>query len=221
MEMDDGSWGRLYYVETDERIPQASAYYDGEALLAYCRVARYMGRDELVPKIEKVAPLLAKKYVIDALRMDPKSELTKGFFQWGCMAFAEYVEAGWKDADLMADACLALAWWELRTRGVESKEANTGYAVEGLLAAYKVAKMRGNQEAMSAFRKAIEGMLVEQIAMQVGGPLAQYNHFLLTNRSRPEAVGGIMSTADSGKIRIDIVQHQVHAMLMAMEILYK
>jgi UDP-N-acetylmuramoyl-tripeptide--D-alanyl-D-alanine ligase len=132
MQMDNGSWGRSYYVESGEREAVSSAYYDGEALLAYCRAARYVDHKELIPKIEKIAPMLVKKYTVDAWRADPDSDLTKGFFQWGCMAFAEYVEAGWKDADLMADACLSLAWWEIRMHKVEEARGNTGYAVEGL-----------------------------------------------------------------------------------------
>ena len=220
MEMENGSWGRLYKVEKAERVAVSSAYYDGEALLAYCRAARYMGRRELIPRIERIAPLLAQKYTTDAWRLDPDSDLTKGFFQWGCMAFAEYVEAGWKDADVMGDACLALAWWQIHERKVETLRGNTAYAVEGLLAAYKVAKMRGNTKAMQSLRPVIERLLVQQISTQVGGPLMEYSRFLASNQYQLDCVGGIMASASSGQVRIDVVQHQVHAMLMALEILY-
>jgi UDP-N-acetylmuramoyl-tripeptide--D-alanyl-D-alanine ligase len=221
MEMDNGSWGRCYYVESGQREAISSPYFDGESLLAYCRAARYMDHKELIPKIEKIAPLLVKKYTIDAWRADPDSDLTKGFFQWGCMSFAEYVEAGWKDADLIADACLALAWWEIHVHKVEEMRANTGYAVEGLLAAYKVAKLRGNQEAMQSLRPVIERLLIQQISTQVGGPLEKYNHFLTSNRSHKECVGAILNSPTSGSVRIDVVQHEVHAMVMAMDLFYK
>lgn len=220
MEMENGSWGRVYRAGINEREPIGSPYYDGEALLAYCRAARYMDHPELIPKIEKIAPLLIKKYTVDAWQQDPNSEETKGFFQWGCMASLEYVEAGWKDADMVGDACLALAWWQLHQRDVEAREGNTAYAVEGLLAAYRVAELRQDKAAMAMLRTAVEGMLVRQIATQVGGPLEKYNFFLTHQRYRPECVGGIMQSAMGGHIRIDVVQHQMHAMLMALQYLY-
>jgi len=220
MEMDNGSWGRVYRAGINEREPIPSSYYDGEALLAYCRAARYMDHPELIPKIEKIVPLLIKKYTVDAWQLDPESDETKGFFQWGCMAFLEYVEADWKDADMVGDACLALAWWQLHQRNVEAREGNTAYAVEGLLAAYRVAEIRQDKAAMAMLRTAVEGMLVRQIATQVGGPLEKYNFFLTHQRYRPECVGGIMQSAAGGQIRIDVVQHQMHAMLLALQYLY-
>ncbi|MDX9982175.1 MAG: hypothetical protein RBU25_19300, partial [Lentisphaeria bacterium] len=220
MEMDNGSWGRAYWISRNEREPASSPYYDGEALLAYCRAARYGDHGDLIPKIEKIAPLLAQRYTVEAWRINPDSEDTKGFFQWGCMAFLEYVEAGWKDADVMGDACLALAWWQIHRRNVEAREANTAYAVEGLLAAYRVAEIRQDKEAMALIRSTVERMLVQQISTQVGGPLEKLNFLLSTRPYRPECVGGIMYAPWIGQIRIDVVQHQVHAMLMALQYLY-
>lgn len=220
LEMDNGSWGRAYWVSRNEREAASSPYYDGEALLAYCRAARYGGHGELIPKIEKIAPLLAQRYTVEAWRMNPDSEDTKGFFQWGCMAFLEYVEAGWKDADMIGDACLALAWWQIHRRNVEAREANTAYAVEGLLAAYRVAEIRQDKAAMALIRRTVERMLVQQISTQVGGPLEKLNFLLATRPYRPECVGGIMYAPWVGQIRIDVVQHQVHAMLMALQYLY-
>jgi hypothetical protein len=220
MEMENGSWGRAYWISLNEREPDSSPYYDGEALLAYCRAARYAGHDELIPKIEKIAPLLARRYTVEAWRMNPDSEDTKGFFQWGCMSFLEYVEAGWKDSDMIGDACLALAWWQIHRRNVEAREANTAYAVEGLLAAYRVAEIRQDKESMALIRGTVERMLVQQISTQVGGPLEKLNFILATRPYRPECVGGIMYAPWVGEIRIDVVQHQVHAMLMALQYLY-
>jgi hypothetical protein len=221
MEMDNGSWGGKYYVTSNQREPISSPYYDGEALLAYCRAARYMGRDELIPRIEASAPLLAARYTVDAWREDLDSDDTKGFFQWGCMAFAEYVEAGWKNADVIADAAMALAYWQLFEYRAHERDGNTAYAVEGLLAAYKVAKLKGNTVLMGQIRAAVESILSRIITWQVGGPAAEHNPFLKDLGHKAEGTqGGIMSSRDSGMVRIDIVQHQVHAMLMALKILY-
>ena len=59
-----------------------------------------------------------------------------------------------------------------------------------------------------------------QISTQVGGPLEKLNFLLSTRPYRPECVGGIMYAPWIGQIRIDVVQHQVHAMLMALQYLY-
>lgn len=221
MEMENGSWGKEYYVKSNQRLPQASPYYDGECLLAYCKAARYMGRNDLIPKIEKIAPLLAERYTLDTWKEDIDSEATKGFFQWGCMAFAEYVQAGWKNADTIGDAALALAWWQLHEHRVLLRRGNTAYSLEGLLAAWQVAEIRHDSVAMQEIRDAIEDILSTLLTWQVGGPLQKYNSFLNTLlRIDPIATGGIMNAADSGVIRIDVVQHQVNAMLMALNLLY-
>ena len=220
MEMDNGSWASSYAVTANQRDGTSSPYYDGETLLAYCKAARYMDHKELIPKIERIAPLLAERYTIQAWRSDPDSDDCKGFFQWGCMAFAEYVEADWEHADLVGDAALALAWWQIHLHEVETRRGNTGYAVEGLLGAYRVARARGDHAAMQSIRQVCERLLSKLISWQIGGPLARYNPFLRTLRTPEDAKGGIMSTQNSGLIRIDIVQHQVHAMLMALKLFY-
>ena len=221
MEMDDGSWGGKYHITSNQREPIASPYYDGETLLAYCRAARYMGRKELIPRIEAAAPLLAARYTVDAWKKNLDSEETKGFFQWGCMAFAEYVEAEWKQADLIADAATALAYWQLYEYEAHTKDGNTAYAVEGLLGVYKIARLQGKTQLMTQIRTVVEDILSHIVTWQVGGPAEKANPFLAELPVKaPGVQGGIMSSKDSGKVRIDIVQHQVHAMLMALKILY-
>jgi len=220
MELSNGGWSREYYPELNESDPEPSAYYDGEALLAYSRAARYLGQAELVPKVERFAPILAARYTVDAWEERLDSNKTSGFFQWGCMAFAEYTEAGWKDADLLADAAMALAWWSVYTRRVQHRTGNTAYAVEGLLAACRVATNRGERQAAERLAAVARTMLTRLISWQAGGPLQKHNDFLQRRKDALRVVGGVMSQADSGIIRIDIVQHQLHAMLMALELLF-
>ncbi len=220
MEMENGSWGKKYHVQNNEREAASSPYYDGEALLAYCRAARYMQRDELVPRIERIAHQLAEKYTVAAWDRELDSELTKGFFQWGCMAFAEYVEAGWRDADAIGDAALALAWWQIHEHRVLLRRGNTAYAVEGLLGAYRIARARDDTASMTSLRAAVVEILQRLTPWQVGGPWHDRNPFLRGRRIPPAAAGGIMSAPDSGSIRIDTVQHQAHACLLALELLF-
>lgn len=220
VELDSGGWGNRYVVSVNERDPVTSPYFDGEVLLCYCKAARYMGRKELIPKIERLIPLLAERYTLTAWKTDPNSDDTKGFCQWGCMAFAECVEAGWQNADVAADAAMALTWWLIDSHGIETRRGNTGYAVEGILAAYRIARQRGDAKSMQMLREVTERLLSRLITWQVGGPEQAHNYLLSTSRTDPRATGGIMSSEDSGVVRIDVVQHQLHAMLMALELLF-
>lgn len=219
-ELEDGSWGKRYVISLNQRDATSSAYYDGETLLLYCKAARYLNRSELIPKLEKIAPRLARRYTVEAWADEPASDATKGFAHWGCMAFAEYVEADWPGADLVGDAAMALAWWLVHEHVVEARRGNTAYAVEGLMGAYRVARHRGDEVAMQSLRGVTERILVRLIRGQVGGPLQDQNRFLSNNRVHPSLTGGIMSSEDSGSVRIDTVQHQVHAMILALELLF-
>jgi hypothetical protein len=220
LELDTGGWGARYLVTADQRDSDPSPYFDGETLLLYCKAARFLHRKELVSKIEHMAPLLAERYTLAAWREDPLSGQTKGFSQWGCMAFAEYVEAGWQNAQMIGDAGMALGWWLVQEHGAETRPGNTGYAVEGLLGAYRIARQRGDTRSMEVLRGICERMLSRLIACQVGGPQQDRNRFLSTNAVDKRAIGGILSSESSSFIRIDTVQHQVHAMLMALDLFF-
>jgi hypothetical protein len=220
LELERGGWGKEYLVLPNEVDREASPYFDGETLLLYCRAARYMGRSQLVPRIERMAPVLAQRYTTDAWAKTPDSDLTKGFAHWGCLAFAECVEAEWANAEVLGDAAMALAWWLVHRHGVESRRGNTGYAVEGLLSAYRVARKRGDAAAMQSLRAVCERLLVRLIRLQVGGPLYDPNRFFGSRTADPRAVGGVLSSEGSSLVRIDTVQHQLHAMLMALDLLF-
>lgn len=220
LELERGGWASQYIVLPNEVDQEPSPYFDGEALLLYCRAARYLGRKELIPVIERMGPLLARRYTTEAWSKDPYSDDTRGFAHWGCLAFAECVEAGWANADVLGDAALALAWWLVHQHDVESRRGNTAYAVEGILAAYRVALKRGDADAQRSLRAVAERLLVRLIRMQVAGPLREQNRLLAGKKTDPNAAGGILSGEDSTFVRIDTVQHQVHAMLMALELFF-
>ena len=220
MELGDGSWSEFYMASSNERSPVSNPYVDGESLLAYCRAAREFGRTDLVPKIETSAPALIHKYLIDAWAKLPNSLLTKQFSQWGCQAFAEYAEAGWKNSDLAGDATLALAWWMVHEHKVAQSQANMSYCVEGLIAAYRVAKLRNDRTSMASLRKYIAFMLTQAIIDQIGGPLQKWNPYFKGVKPDAASIGGIVWRPDSHVIRIDNIQHQLHAEVMALKFLY-
>lgn len=220
MELGGGGWSQFFSLGAQQPEPESNGFVDGECLLAYCLAARYCDRKDLIPRIEDFAPRLAEKYLVTVREKDPDSDRTRGFSQWGAMAFAEYFEAGWKDADLMGDACLALAWWLLDVHDVEHRVFNMAWAVEGLLAAYRVAKARGDAAAMERIDKAVRRILKRVLTYEVGGPFKDYNAYLRDLPSNPSTYGGVLMMPDHKVVRIDSVQHQLHACLMALDLLF-
>ncbi len=221
LELPDGSWVHVHDLPSGYRDPVGKSYYDGEALLAYCKAARYLQREELLPRIQFALPRLIQRYLLDCWKPGGNPEETKGFSQWGAMAFAECVEAGWEHTDGAAEAAMALAWWQIHSNKIESRDGNTAYAVEGLIASWRVAKQRGDQPSMAILRAVSERCLARLMLCQIGGPFHSQNEFFQSlPRIEPRAFGGITAAVHSGAIRIDNVQHQLHAMLLALTYFY-
>ena len=98
------------------------------------------------------------------------SVLTKGFFQWSCMAFWEYQDAGWKNAETFGDYVLAIAWWMIHTHRTLERTRNTAYAYEGIIHAYLLAKTLNHQAALNDLANTIDIGLYKLTKWQVGGP---------------------------------------------------
>lgn len=218
MELTDGGWGNDYDVANNLRSPEASPYYDGETLLAYCKAARYMGRTDLLPRIQESLPKLLSKYTVDNWDKEQDLAATKAFAHWGCLAMAEYAEAGWGDLALPLAAAKALTNYNIYENKLLEKTGNTGYAVEGLIGAWRVAMQAGDQEYADSLRQTAMQVLGKLSMMQVGNPHAKRNTVLSSFQNIPEkAVGGVTQGFESDLIRIDLVQHQTHATLMALK----
>jgi UDP-N-acetylmuramoyl-tripeptide--D-alanyl-D-alanine ligase len=165
--------------------------------------------------------VLAKEYTVDKWRYDPDSSLTKGFFQWACMSFWEYRDAGWKNGTVFGDCLLALSWWMIHVHQTLERTRNTGYAYEGIIHAYRLAKMRRLKPAMNDLAYTIDTGLYKLTSWQVGGPLQHRNKYLLAHSTRdPLAVGGIMNHRRQALLRIDVTQHQMHAVILALNYVY-
>ncbi len=234
MELPEGGWREEFNATAaldGNLCPTSSPYYDGEALLAYlCALRFYNARPNLTApeglekRVETAIPLLIQKYVVDALLPGGNSELTKGFCQWGMMSFAlfEAYHEG-ETADAAADAATTLAWWQIFTNMVEYRTGNTAYAVEGLLGAWHVAKHRGHTEDANFLRENILRILANLLLCQIGGPFGDKNPYLAywKPHNSERTYGGIISSQNYGYIRIDNVQHQMHAMLLARKLLFE
>jgi UDP-N-acetylmuramoyl-tripeptide--D-alanyl-D-alanine ligase len=221
-ELPDGSWCRSYNVPSGVRNNEASPYYDGETLLAYCKAARYCGRTDLLERINDSLPRLVERYLTDIWLNQGDTDDTKGFYQWGCMAYDEYVAAGWEPCgDVAALAAKALTWWQLEDNHLEIRGGNVGYAVEGLMATWRIAKLKGDTETMAVCEAVTKRIMARLMTLQVGGPFVDCNPNLKNlPKAASKSFGGIVASRDQLVVRIDVVQHQLHAMLMMLKELY-
>ncbi|MDA0196045.1 MAG: hypothetical protein O2887_16070 [Bacteroidetes bacterium] len=194
-----------------------SPYYDGEILLMLCKAAKYLGYDYLKNNIVVSARSMYNAYVTEARIKDEDSDVTKGFYQWGSMSFYEIYTAGWDDQ--CADRTIELAYWMIDTHRTLIKPRNTAYAHEGMVSAWQLAKLTNDEWAMHKIGAVIDIGLSKLISWQVGGPLQ--NNFLLANQPGKDlAIGGFMNLRNEPLLRIDVTQHQCHAMILARRFIY-
>lgn len=222
LELPDGSWARGYNIVDDMADTEPSPYYDGETLLAYCKAARYLGYEQLIPRINESLPKLIEKYTVKAWQPDGNDEVSKSFYQWGCMSFAEYTEAGWTpQRKLVENAAYALTWWLMYEGKILHRTGNTGYAVEGIIGAWRIAKENGNTEYQKTFADLAIQIMANIMTFQYKGPFMEFNPFLSSLQNVPPGnEGGICGSKTDPFVRIDTVQHQTHAMLLMLQHLF-
>ena len=218
----DGTFSASYSVRAGGATLSRSCYSDGEALLAFCKAAKYLGYKELLPRIQTATATMVRQYVLEAWRLEPDPTETKQFYQWGSMSFWECYDAGWPNGEACADAAVAMGSWMIHGHRTLRRTRNTGYAHEGLVHAFRIARDRKHAAAMADLHYVVDRGLYKLITWQVAGPLQAHNSFLLANPTRdPLAVGGVMNSRNRAKLRIDVTQHQSHAMLLAAEHMYR
>ncbi len=200
-----------------------SPYVDGEALLALVKAARYIeGYDLLQGLAKESAEIMYNYHVVEARAQVEDSDLTKGFYQWGSMAFYELSRSGWSHTDHYAERVIDLAHWMIDTHEVLDRRRNTAYAFEGIIHAWALARERGDVESQKKFADAIDKGLHRIMRMQVGGPFAGENEFLRAHPTTdPRALGGVMNGMGEPVLRIDVTQHQLHALILARRFLYR
>jgi hypothetical protein len=192
-----------------------SPYYDGEALLALVKAARYLGRDDLRLIALREAEASHQRNVRRALAAHPDSPITKGYFQWAAMAYFEL--ATWTATSherRHADRLLALADWMTDVHRTLQRRRNTAYAYEGIVPAYAIAKQRGEQARMRKYGCTIERGMHKLTSWQVGSRIAnRYIRAQPTDDAR--AIGGVQNHRREAGLRIDVTQHQMHAVILA------
>ena len=139
------------------------------------------------------------------------------------MAMAEYYEAEWNPhSEIIVDALQAYAWWVIHSNKLETRNGNTGYAIEGLVGVCKVLEAAGRKEEAAKVRAVIMRIMSRLLTLQCGSPLSKYSDTLAAIPKLPDgAAGGIINAEYDPRVRIDTHQHQMHAMLMLLNLMSK
>ncbi len=215
-----GLWHKSYSIAGGQPYGKSSPYFDGESLLALVKAAKYMGRKDLQPIIIPSTDAGYHHNIQEALQEDPDSSITKGYYQWGSMIFFEIATSGWLNTKKYGDYVIDLANWMIDVHQTLSKPRNTAYAYEGIIHAYQLALQRNDSEHLEKFARVVEVGLKKLTSWQVGSPLM--NRFI---RSRPTddslAIGGVQNHRREPSLRIDVTQHQMHAVILARRYVYK
>ena len=215
-----GLWHKSYSIAGGQPYGKPSPYFDGESLLALVKAAKYMGRADLQPIIIASADAGYRHNIENALQEDPDSSTAKGYYQWSSMIFFEIATSGWPDTEKYGAYVIALANWMIDVHKTLSKLRNTAYAYEGIIHAYQLAVQRNDIVHIQKFARVIEVGLKKLTSWQVGSPLM--NRFI---RSRPTdnplAIGGVQNHYRESPLRIDVTQHQMHAVILARRYVYK
>ena len=215
----DGLWFGNYDPHTCVASGAPSPYSDGEALLTLVKAARFAGHSELLPLIMRTADAGHRLNVVEALDRDADSDTTKGYYQWSSMAFYELVSSGWPETAPYGEYLLELADWQIDVHKTLTRQRNTGYAYEGIIPAYDYASKKRDPRA-EKLACVIDLGLGRLLSWQVGGPLASS----YTRKVSPDerlAIGGVQNEAREPALRIDVTQHQMHALIFAKNLVYK
>jgi hypothetical protein len=175
MQNDDLHFSKEYNFMDQAKSKESSSYYDGETMLCLMKAVKYMdGYDNLIPRIEKAAPIMAKAYTVDAWRKDGHdSDETKGFYQWSSMFFTEYYLAKLDNYEYYGDYVIVLAHWIIHTHGILKRKRNTGYAFEGIISAFEIAESRGHEDALLDL-----GYTIDEGLYKLGGYVIRYSLYL-------------------------------------------
>jgi len=213
----DGSWPSRYDPATGSGYGTPSPYADGEALLALARAARHLGVNGLRDAIERGAAGAYRRHVLLALRRNFRARATSGYYQWGTMAMYEIIRAGWSDGEDYAGIIDYLADWMCGIRQLATGRNNPAAALEGLIHAYDLARAGNSSGRAAGYRDTITKCLRRMMSLQVGHPRA--GEYLRGAPQSAPALGGCQHWPDNATLRIDFTQHQLHATLLAADML--
>jgi len=215
----DGLWFGGYDTQRGVPTGQPSPYSDGEALLALVKAARYFGRTDLKELIISSAEAGQRVNIVEALKQSPDSAITKGYYQWSSMAFYELAGTGWSGVEKYRGYVVELADWMIDVHRTLERSKNTAYAYEGIIHAYRAALDSKDNTHAKKFGCVIEQGLSKLTSWQVGHSTA-VDYIGSSKITDLKALGGIQNSADDAPLRVDVTQHQMHAVILALSYYY-
>jgi UDP-N-acetylmuramoyl-tripeptide--D-alanyl-D-alanine ligase len=222
LRLGNGRFSSTYHTTDGKGLASPTPYSDGEVLLALIRRAKQDPKDEaLRQSVLESAAIMYSAYVRGALRADPNNEQTRAFYQWGSMAFYELYTAEWPGTKPYAPRAIAMARWMIDVQHINRAIDNGGHAFEGLAAAWELARLTGDAKNQQYIGAAIDRGLARLMSWQIGNAPGETEAVPKTFLRSQKARGGVVSLPGEPKIRIDTVQHQMHAEMLARKFMFR
>ena len=216
---DTAQFRKDYELDTGFSFSEPMPYFDGECLLAITKAARYLEREDLRTIAIESAHAMFETYGKRARNAKNDSPLTKAFYQWGSLAFFDLYLSGWEDTDVFATRTIDLAHWMIDVHRTEERTLNTGYALEGLSCAYELARLTQQAAVQQKIAAVIDRQLHKLTSWQLTSsiPCAYLKQHASATTN---FAGGVMNACDDPELRIDVTQHQMHAVILARRYLW-
>lgn len=206
---------RYTYVDGAPR-GRPSPYYDGETLLALAAAARLLDRPAWHAPIIASAGRMYQQWTTGPFDEDPDVFADMySFHHWGGMALLEMALGEFDGVEPLVDQAVATS----DAANPRHLRVNRGSYLEGAISAMQAARLVGRRAAAERLARRCRYVLDSLIGYQVGGPAP--NRFIRDNPTDdPRAIGGVQLRPTDSMLRIDITQHQVHALLLARKYLF-
>jgi D-alanine-D-alanine ligase-like ATP-grasp enzyme len=151
-----------------------------------------------------------EKFVAKPLAKEPDPDRTKGYYQWSSMSWYALARAG-RAPELWGRRLIEQALWMVDVHRTLSRTRNTAYAYEGIIPAWDWACRIGDEKTARNLADVTHQGLRKLCSWQLGHPLARQ-----ALRTAPAQYhGGVQNHAAEPLLRIDVTQHQLHALLNA------
>ena len=222
LQREDNLFFNRYMYKNGVWIGVASPYSDGEILLAFTKAAKYLWYRWLRDGLVEVAEKMYDTYVSGFVWQWETSDTFKWFYQRWSMAFYEMYDAGWVD-DRFAERIVDMAVWMLDVHNVLYKTRNIWYALEWLAVAFETAHRIDDVFAAEKIWQALDLWLYKLMSWQVWNTISlEYNPFIQDNFALEDwyGLGWTLNVKNEPLIRIDVLQHQMHATYLAKQFVY-
>lgn len=215
---EDGLVHKSYSLKNGKFLGEHTPYYDGEALLALTKAAKYLGFTELWSDIDRLVQAGWTSYVRKGLEDQRDLTPMKGYYQWSSMAWHELLTSDHAQQYAPFQRRLVdYGLWMVEVHRLGRRTRNTGYAFEGLIPAYLAAEGAELHDAQGILGCAIDEGMRKVTGMQLGHPLAIGLAAKAPSQDRTR--GGVQNAFEESALRIDTTQHQMHAVIMMRRLL--